>query len=670
MAAPWSHGKQCAFSEGEGFRGELTSRIGGERFSAAEGLAVHASSARGNELGGKAEGGTVRGEGELWGTGRSETEWFEGGGMEGERVRVPAGENTIGSYGACATVAGGAAAAAAAVPEPRTTAAASAAAAGAAVQAPAQAGKAELLLLENASLLSLIEQQQQSIAALRQAAAKAEREKRSLCDEVGILREALDASTEHVERLEERVACMGGEEEGGGEGEGEGGEGGEGERQGERVGEGEAINPFNFQPHRPPPPPLKRPSPSPLAFLSRDTLVHRESGSHFKASLLPFQCAPAPAPTPTPPPAPHLPSAAAAGAEPSRGIPGSVAWGNRVMYGAPPAGLSTILPSSLPSATPIAPASQRASAATAAHRLSSAMPIPSSHNSAKRDGTWYQIEQPQKANTYSSRVPGFSSFNSREFVSAMSSRQSASNSYSGPGGWECARSQYADESRLGGVNRLESGGGFDRFLGSAASAAAASLRSPPATRRGAVGGGYGRGWQVEGGEGSGSLGSGFGPNQFTSIDLQLLLVPVCDFYFYNFKGETPVITINAVAVEKVASTALRHESDKPVQTATTSGPFCKVIGGGSCDNYFFFRARGASDAYTKFVNRNDRLGIRPMPRAKINELNGKCIKLYIETAKIKLGKGVNASVWLNPNDNNPGYPQTHRCVVFKVAAGS
>ncbi|CAI5500782.1 unnamed protein product [Closterium sp. Naga37s-1] len=136
---------------------------------------------------------------------------------------------------------------------------------------------------------------------------------------------------------------------------------------------------------------------------------------------------------------------------------------------------------------------------------------------------------------------------------------------------------------------------------------------------------------------------------------------VCDFFFYNFKEETPVIIINAVATEKVASTALRHESDKAVQTATTSGASCKVIGGGSCDNYFFFRARGASDAYTKFVNRNDRLGIRPMPQAKIDELNGKCIKVYIETAKIKLGKGVNASIWLNPSDNKLAYPQVRLC---------
>ncbi|GJP76568.1 hypothetical protein CLOP_g6991 [Closterium sp. NIES-67] len=145
---------------------------------------------------------------------------------------------------------------------------------------------------------------------------------------------------------------------------------------------------------------------------------------------------------------------------------------------------------------------------------------------------------------------------------------------------------------------------------------------------------------------------------------------VCDFFFYNFKEETPVITLNAVSSEKVASTALRHKSDKPVTTATTSGAFCRIFGGGSCENYFFFRARGASDAYTKFVNRNDRLGIRPMPQSKVDELNGKCIKLYIETAKIKLGKGVNASDWLNPNDGKPGYPMARRCVVFKLVAGS
>ncbi|GJP76569.1 hypothetical protein CLOP_g6992 [Closterium sp. NIES-67] len=153
--------------------------------------------------------------------------------MEGEIARVSAGGIAPGTHAPRA-----AAAAAAAIAAPASTL--PEAAARPAGQPPAAtAGNAELLLLENASLLSLIERQQQSIAALRQAAAKAEREKRSLCDQVGILRDALDASSEHVERLEERVATMRGEGEGEGEEPGEGGEPGQGEVQ--LVGEGGGV---------------------------------------------------------------------------------------------------------------------------------------------------------------------------------------------------------------------------------------------------------------------------------------------------------------------------------------------------------------------------------------------------------------------------------------------
>ncbi|CAI5483525.1 unnamed protein product [Closterium sp. Yama58-4] len=549
--------------EGEGFPGELTSRIGGELFSGAEGLAVCAHSAGGNELEGEAEGGTGRGEGELCGTGRSEAaemERFEGVGMEGERVRAFA-----------AVGAGAAAAAANPAAQASAASAALAAAGGAAVQAPVQAGNAELLLLENASLLSLIEQQQQSIAALRQAAEKAEREKRSLSNEVGILREALDASTEHVERLEERVACMGGEGGGGAEGERRGGGGGEGEREGERMGEGEGEG-------------------EGLGVVVSGGAGRRDGGEEHGEGK--------------------------EGGEGEREEDGGEQEQEEVGEVEDRVCRSRSFRKGGDSGGGVG-----------LGRMGRMEVGPVHHVSVSRVGSSFckNSEGMEVVKKECSALTAVNPFNFQPHRPPPP-----------PLKRHAIPEPPAFPSRGTLVHPMAR-----RLLLVAAiiGLVAISVQAAPKPK----------------------------PKKY---DPCIAPLAVCDFYFYNFKEETPVITINAVAAEKVASTALRHKSDKPVQTATTSGASCKVIGGGSCDNYFFFRARGASDAYTKFVNRNDRLGIRPMPQAKIDELNGKCIKLYIETARIKLGKGVNASEWLNPNDNKPGYPQTHRCVVFRVAAGS
>ncbi|GJP32158.1 hypothetical protein CLOM_g16735 [Closterium sp. NIES-68] len=70
---------------------------------------------------------------------------------------------------------------------------------------------ARALQYENASLVSLVEQQHQSIAALRQRATTAEREKRSLKDELALLRDALAARDEQVEEMAVRVEEVEGE---------------------------------------------------------------------------------------------------------------------------------------------------------------------------------------------------------------------------------------------------------------------------------------------------------------------------------------------------------------------------------------------------------------------------------------------------------------------------
>ena len=63
----------------------------------------------------------------------------------------------------------------------------------------------ELLVHENASLLSLVEHQQQCISALRCRVSVAEREKKSLKDEVSILREALAASNDEIVAMSAQV---------------------------------------------------------------------------------------------------------------------------------------------------------------------------------------------------------------------------------------------------------------------------------------------------------------------------------------------------------------------------------------------------------------------------------------------------------------------------------
>eukprot|EP00475_Leptophrys_vorax_P034820 TRINITY_DN5670_c0_g1_i1.p1 TRINITY_DN5670_c0_g1~~TRINITY_DN5670_c0_g1_i1.p1 ORF type:complete len:179 (-),score=14.74 TRINITY_DN5670_c0_g1_i1:384-920(-) len=148
----------------------------------------------------------------------------------------------------------------------------------------------------------------------------------------------------------------------------------------------------------------------------------------------------------------------------------------------------------------------------------------------------------------------------------------------------------------------------------------------------------------------------------------------CDFYFNGSDTTVPTFTLQTTRDEKVVSTALRWKGpNEYVETASTLGnQTCVVVGKKNvfCDNYFFFRPRGGKKSYQKFVNRADRLGVRPIPKWKLQQLNGACIKLGIDSVKLKLTKGraANNSVWLNPRDGNPKFPEGRRCVVFRIKA--
>ncbi|CAI5460099.1 unnamed protein product [Closterium sp. Yama58-4] len=146
----------------------------------------------------------------------------------------------------------------------------------------------------------------------------------------------------------------------------------------------------------------------------------------------------------------------------------------------------------------------------------------------------------------------------------------------------------------------------------------------------------------------------------------------CDFYFYGYDKAVPVLKLKSVRDEKVVTTGLRWKGPSLfVETATTLGnSTCKVVGQKKvfCDNYFFFRPRGGKKSYEKYINRSDRLGIRPVPKWKLRQFSNQCIQLGVDSAKIKLlkAKTQNASVWINPNDNNAEFPQKRRCVAFKI----
>ncbi|CAI5948899.1 unnamed protein product [Closterium sp. NIES-65] len=146
----------------------------------------------------------------------------------------------------------------------------------------------------------------------------------------------------------------------------------------------------------------------------------------------------------------------------------------------------------------------------------------------------------------------------------------------------------------------------------------------------------------------------------------------CDFYFYGYDKAVPVLKLKSVRDEKVVTTGLRWKGQSLfVETATTLGnSTCKVVGQKKvfCDNYFFFRPRGGKKSYEKYINRSDRLGIRPIPKWKLRQLSNQCIQMGVDSAKIKIlkAKTQNASVWINPNDNNAEFPQKRRCVAFKI----
>ena len=72
-------------------------------------------------------------------------------------------------------------------------------------------------------------------------------------------------------------------------------------------------------------------------------------------------------------------------------------------------------------------------------------------------------------------------------------------------------------------------------------------------------------------------------------------------------------------------------------------------------------------AYAKIRNHADRVGSRPMDKGMTMQLNGGCMKLHLDGAKIMTQKGQGNTFYLNPNDGNKLFPEERRCVVFNLA---
>lgn len=148
----------------------------------------------------------------------------------------------------------------------------------------------------------------------------------------------------------------------------------------------------------------------------------------------------------------------------------------------------------------------------------------------------------------------------------------------------------------------------------------------------------------------------------------------CDFYLQNYRNVIPTFKLKKYHTDTILSGALfSGKTGYPLLMANTNDgcffvPY--VPGAGhTCGKAFYYEAL-KGPAFPLQANHLSARSIISSKQSYFNLFRNRCVYLEVSQAKIitkyATKKTPQQSIYLNPNDRNPTYPQSRRCIVFKT----